>query len=114
MGITNDDGFCVFKINKNILINDNCYKNGKLTFYVDTAFSDVENLNTHAIFTYNNIGLHLIDDHCVIFKKDDIYKTHFVNVLASKVTECFAKISDGCYEFILNIQNIYYKITILN
>jgi hypothetical protein len=72
MGITNDDGFCVFKINKNILINDNCYKNGKLTFYVDTAFSDVENLNTHAIFTYNNIGLHLIDDHCVIFKKDDI------------------------------------------
>lgn len=50
----------------------------------------------------------------IIFKKNDAYETHFVNVLASKVIECFAKISDGCYEFILNVQNIYYKITILN
>lgn len=50
----------------------------------------------------------------IIFKKNDIYETHFVNVLVSKITECFTKISDGCYEFILNVQNIYYKITILN
>jgi len=50
----------------------------------------------------------------IIFKKNDAYETHFVNVLASKITECFSRISDGCYEFILNVQNIYYKITILN
>ena len=50
----------------------------------------------------------------IIFKKDDMFETHFVNVLISKVTECFSKISDGCYEFILNVQNVYYKITILN
>ena len=55
-----------------------------------------------------------VDEDRIIFKKDDTYKTHFVNVLTSKVTECFSKISDGCYEFILNIQNIYYKITVLN
>lgn len=50
----------------------------------------------------------------IIFKKNDAYETHFVNVLASKITECFSRMSDGCYEFILNVQNIYYKITILN
>ena len=50
----------------------------------------------------------------IIFKKNDTYETHFVNVLASKVTECFSKMSEGCYEFILNVQNIYYKITIFN
>ena len=50
----------------------------------------------------------------IVFKKNDIYETHFVNMLSSKVTECFSRISDGCYEFILNVQNIYYKITILN
>lgn len=50
----------------------------------------------------------------IIFKKNDIYETHFVNILASKVTECFSRMSNGCYEFILNVQNIYYRITIFN
>lgn len=50
----------------------------------------------------------------IIFKKNDKYKTHFVNVLSSKITECFSKKSNGCYEFIINVQNIYYKITIFN
>lgn len=50
----------------------------------------------------------------IIFKKNDTYKTHFVNLLASKVIECYSKKSDGYYEFILNVQNIYYKISIFN
>lgn len=50
----------------------------------------------------------------IVFKKNDAYETHFVNVLLSKITECFSKVSDGCYEFILNVQNIYYRITIFN
>ena len=49
-----------------------------------------------------------------VLKKNDTYKTHFMNVLFSKITECFFKASDGCSEFILNIQNIYYRITVLN
>ena len=50
----------------------------------------------------------------LILKKNDKFETHFMNVLFSKMTECFCKVSDGCSEFILNIQNVYYKITILN
>ena len=55
-----------------------------------------------------------VDGDRIVFKKNDVYETHFVNVLSSKVTECFSKMSDECYEFILNVQNIYYKITIFN
>ena len=50
----------------------------------------------------------------IILKKNDKYKTHFVNVLSSKIMECFSKKSDGYCEFILNVQNIYYKIIIFN
>ena len=55
-----------------------------------------------------------VENDRIIFKKNDKHKTHFVNVLASKIIECFSKESDNCYEFILNVQNIYYKITIFN
>ena len=56
----------------------------------------------------------LVEDDRLIFKRDDIYGTHFVNVLISKIKECFSKMTGDCDEYILNIQNIYYKITILN
>ena len=54
------------------------------------------------------------DGNRLILKKNDKHKTYIMNVLFSKITECFFKVSEGCSEFILNIQNIYYRITILN
>lgn len=56
----------------------------------------------------------LNDDIRLILKKNDRYENYFMNILFSKITECFFKITDGCYEFILNVQNIFYKITVLN
>ena len=50
----------------------------------------------------------------VLKKVVDNYDTYFINVLFSEVTECYYKGSDGYYEFILNIQNIYYRITVSN
>ena len=51
----------------------------------------------------------------LVFKKNiDGYDTYFMNVLLSEIKECYYKDSDGFYEFILNIQNIYYKITLFN
>ena len=64
--------------------------------------------------TSENNAIISIHDDRLVFKKNDKYETHFVNVLISKITECFSKISDNYSEFILNIQNIYYKITVLN
>ena len=50
----------------------------------------------------------------LILKKNDKHEAHFMNVLFSRTTECFYKISDRYSEFILNVHNIYYKITVLN
>ena len=54
------------------------------------------------------------DDIRLILKKNDRYNSCFMNILLSKVDECFFKITDSCYEFILNVQNIFYRITVLN
>lgn len=54
------------------------------------------------------------DDKRIIFKKNDKEKTQFMNILFSKIDKCFCKITESYYEFILNVQNIYYKITVLN
>ena len=61
-----------------------------------------------------NNAVILNDGHRLIFKKNDANETHFMNVLCSKISECFIKVSESCSEFILNIQNIYYKITVFN
>ena len=53
------------------------------------------------------------DGNRIILKKCDKYETNFMNVLCSKITECFIKVSENYSEFVLNIQNIYYKITVL-
>ena len=55
-----------------------------------------------------------IDGDRLVFKRNDGCETHFMNVLISKIVECFSKIEDDYSEFILNIQNIYYRITIFN
>ena len=54
------------------------------------------------------------DGNRLILKKDDRYNTRFMNVLFSKIAECFCNISDNYSEFIVNIHNIYYRITFLN
>lgn len=50
----------------------------------------------------------------VLKKSVDGYETHFMNVLFSEIAECYYKVVGGYSEFILNIQNIYYRITVFN
>ena len=51
----------------------------------------------------------------LVFKKNvDGYDTYFMNILFSEIKECCYKESGGYFEFILNIQNIYYRITVFN
>lgn len=53
-------------------------------------------------------------DRLIIKNNVDKFETYFMNILFSEIKECYYKIMDGCSEFILNIQNIYYRITVLN
>ena len=50
----------------------------------------------------------------LILRKNDKYGTHFMNILFSKIEECYYKNYSEFHEFIVNIQNIYYRITVLN
>ena len=55
------------------------------------------------------------DGNRLILKKNvDKFETHFMSVLFSEIVESYYKIFDGYSEFILNIQNIYYRITVFN
>ena len=56
----------------------------------------------------------LNDDNRLILRKSNKYKTHIMNILFSGVSECYIKDFNTYKEIILNVQNIYYKITILN
>lgn len=50
----------------------------------------------------------------VLKKNIDGYDTYFMNILLSEINECYYSTSNGFFEFILNIQNIYYRITVFN
>lgn len=44
--------------------------------------------------------------------KCDKFKTHIMNIRLEEIIECYYKKTDINFEFILNCQNIYYKIAI--
>lgn len=50
----------------------------------------------------------------VLKKRIDNFDTYFMNITLSEINECYYKSIDGYSEFILNIQNIYYRITVFN
>lgn len=54
------------------------------------------------------------EDDRLILQRDDMCNTYLINILFSKITDCFFKISEDFSEFILNIQNVYYRIIVLN
>lgn len=56
----------------------------------------------------------LNNDNRFVILKNDKFNTCLMDVLTSKISECFYVNNENYSEFILNIQNIYYKITVLN
>lgn len=54
------------------------------------------------------------DDSRLILKRNDEFETYFLNVLFSDIESCLVKTFEDCFEFILNIQNIHYRIIVLN
>lgn len=64
--------------------------------------------------THDNNVVALNDNDRLILKRCDKYETHIMNILLSGILECYIKGTETYCEIILNVQNIYYKITILN
>lgn len=55
-----------------------------------------------------------IENDRIVFMRNDKYKSYFMNLLFSEISECYYKNLESCFEFVLNIRNIYYRITIFN
>lgn len=60
-----------------------------------------------------NATISNVDGRLVLMRNDG-FGTYFMNILFSEIEECYYKDVHGSSEFILNIQNIYYKITVFN
>ena len=56
----------------------------------------------------------LNDNNRIVLIKNNKDKTCIMNILISKITECLFRIYENSIEFILNIQNTYYRVTIFN
>ena len=50
----------------------------------------------------------------LVLVRNDGYGTYFMNVLFSEIKECYCKYTYDSSEFILNIQNIWYRIIVFN
>lgn len=61
----------------------------------------------------NNVSLKN-DGNRLVLKRCDKHETYIMNILLSNVTKCFIKGDANYCEVILNVQNIYYKINIIN
>lgn len=54
------------------------------------------------------------DDRLILKKNVDRFLTYFMNIKLSEIKECYYKSCNNCFEFIVKVQNIYYRITIFN
>ena len=54
------------------------------------------------------------DEDRLVLSRNDRYGTYFMNVLFSEIAECYYKDTYDSSEFILNIQNIWYRIIVFN
>lgn len=66
-----DTGFCVFKVQKQDLLDDQLFKNGKQRLYLDPTFSLSQDCTDQtAVFTYGNVPLRTLSKQYVVVKLD--------------------------------------------
>lgn len=99
---------------KEIFKNNSKLKEVHIDIYPDNPLITSSEPFMLLLRTIENNAAVLIDNDRIVLKRDDTYGTYFMNILFSKITECYYKTFDNFSEFILNIQNIYYRITVLN
>lgn len=98
---------------KEMFVNNMKLKEIYIDIYKDNPLQSSTTFMLLLRTSENNVEI-FNDDNRLILNKDDKHKTQLMNILFSKITDCLFKVSNNCYEFIFNVQNIYYKITILN
>ena len=98
---------------KEVFQNNLKLKEVHIDIYSDNPMLSSDNFNLLLRTCGNNIFVSN-DKGRLILKRNDVYETHIMNILLSGISECYIKGIETYRELILNVQNIYYKITILN
>lgn len=98
---------------KEIIAKENKPKEIHIDIYPENPLTPSESFALLLRTSERNARISM-DDERLILKRNDSQETHFMNVIIPMITDCFSKMSDNYYEVILNVQNIYYKITVFN
>ena len=98
---------------KKIFQNNSKLKEVHIDIYPENPMISSGNFTLLLRTQDDNVAI-LNDNDRLILKRCDKYETHIMNILLSSIYECYVKEVVNYYELILNVQNIYYKITILN
>lgn len=98
---------------KKIFQNNLKLKEVHIDVYPDNPM--VSSANFALLLRTNDDNVDILNDgDRLVLKSRDKYKTHIMNISISSITECYIKSVETYRELILKVQNIYYKITILN
>lgn len=107
-GFVND--ICNYKL-KEILKNDAKFKMVNIDIYPENPLGKSTLFMLLLRSSNNNVKVFNDGDRIILFK-DDIDKTCFMNVLITRINECFFIDYDKYIEFVFNIQNTYYRLTV--
>lgn len=99
---------------KRIFKNNSKLKEVHIDTYPDNPIATSSEPFMLLLRTIENNVTALIDEDRLVLKRNDEYGTYFMNILFSKIIECYYKTSNGFYEFIFNIQNVFYRVTVFN
>lgn len=62
--------------------------------------------------TYDKNVLIKNENNRLIFKKNDKFNTYIINIIISEIKVFYKKVSDNFVDFLLNVCDVWYKITI--
>lgn len=110
-GLTKDENnFQLKEVFKNDLklkeIHIDIYQENPIIYSTSPFMLLLRTIEKNATISNNDSRLVLI--------RNDGFGTYFMNILFSEISECYYKSACGFFEFILNIQNIWYRITVFN
>lgn len=108
--------FGFIKDENNVFFNEVFKNNTKLNeLYIDVYNENPINHSPSLMLLLRTCGKNISvvnENNRISFKKNDEFNTCIANLMISKIKTFYKKVSDNYVDFILNVCNVWYKITI--
>lgn len=115
---------CIFKLgfidDENNLLFKEIFKNGEKIKDIHIEVYPENPIESHSPFrllvrTIEKNVLVSNDGERFILKMNDKLGTYITNILLSDITKCFVQVVDEhCSNLVINVQNIWYRIIVMN